>query len=372
MNPWAKFQSLLVYEIDGNSLVQWGLAAAVAAVVLVALVLLKVLLAGRIHALAQRLQSGWAPAVIQALASTRAWFLLVLAIHAGSLALVLPPKVAAVLASLTIIALLVQGAIWIQTLLNRLVQSEVRRRLDTDAASATTITSLGFLGQIVLWSVVLLLALQNLGINVTALVAGLGIGGVAVALAAQNVLADLFASLAMILDKPFVLGDTIAVGDDIGTVERIGIKTTRLRALSGEELIYGNADLLKNRIRNLKRMTERRVQFTIGVTYDTPPDQLAAIPPLLRTAVEAQPQTRFDRAHFKDFADAALNFEIVYFVLSPDFNLYMDIQQAINLAILRKFVELDIDLAYPTHTVHVRPAAGDVPSGGPASGSPGS
>ena len=165
------------------------------------------------------------------------------------------------------------------------------------------------------------------------------------ALAAQNVLGDLFASLSIVLDKPFVLGDVISVGTDTGTVEKIGLKTTRLRSLSGEQLIFANADLLKSRIRNLKRMYQRRVAFTVAVAYGTPREKLAAIPQMVREIVEALQSTRFDRCHLKELGDAALLFETVYFVLSPDYRLYMDIQQGINLAIYERFQNQQITLA---------------------------
>jgi small-conductance mechanosensitive channel len=213
------------------------------------------------------------------------------------------------------------------------------------------IGALGFIVQMGLWSAVVLLALDNLGVDITALVAGLGVGGVAVALAVQNILGDLFASLAIVLDKPFVLRDFIIVGDLLGTVEHIGLKTTRVRALSGEQLIFSNADLLSSRIRNFGRMFERRVVFQIGVTYQTPRGKLEAIPGIIRDAITAQDGTRFDRSHFAAYGDFSLNFESVYYVLSPDYNRYMDIQQAINLRIHERFEAEEIEFAYPTQTL---------------------
>ena len=202
-----------------------------------------------------------------------------------------------------------------------------------------------------------MLILNNLGFDVTALIAGLGIGGVAIALAAQNILGDLFASLAIVLDRPFVVGDFIVFGDYLGTVERVGIKTTRIRSLSGEELVCSNTDLLATRIRNYKRMAERRVVFSIGVTYDTTAEQLARLPGLLREIVEAQPAVRFDRAHFQKYGDFALIFEIVYWMLDPDFNRFMDTQQAINLAIYRQAQAEGIAFAFPTQTIHLERSA---------------
>ena len=204
-----------------------------------------------------------------------------------------------------------------------------------------------------MWSIVLLLALDNLSIDVTALVTGLGIGGIAVALAAQNILGDLFASLTIVLDKPFLLKDFLIVNEFLGTVEHIGLKTTRLRSLTGEELVFSNADLLNSRIRNYGRMFERRVVFSLGVVYQTPRDKLAKIPDIIRSAIEAQEKTRFDRAHFKDFGAYALNFEAVYYVLVPDYNVYMDTQQAINFYIHEQLEAEGIEFAYPSQTVYV-------------------
>jgi small-conductance mechanosensitive channel len=196
---------------------------------------------------------------------------------------------------------------------------------------------LGFAAKVVLWSVILLLALDNLGVDVTALVAGLGIGGVAVALALQNVLGDLLASLSIVFDKPFVIGDTITVDDLTGTVESIGLKTTRLRGASGEQLVLANGELLKSRIRNWQRMTERRVVLAFGVPHSTPAAAVERIPAMVRDLIEQQDLLRFDRAHFKGFGAAALDFEAVYWVLSPDHGAFMDRQQAVNLGLLRAF-----------------------------------
>jgi small-conductance mechanosensitive channel len=203
---------------------------------------------------------------------------------------------------------------------------------------------------------VLLLDLYNLGVNITALVAGLGVGGIAVALAVQTILGDLFASLSIVLDKPFVVGDFLVVDDMLGAVEYVGLKTTRIRSLSGEQLVFSNSDLLSSRIRNYGRMFERRVSFDVGVTYQTPRDKLIKIPVIIRDAVEGQDKTRFDRSHFKAYGDFALVFESVYYVLGPDYNEYMDIQQAINLHLHECFEQEGIEFAYPTQTVFVKQA----------------
>lgn len=226
-----------------------------------------------------------------------------------------------------------------------------------EGARATTRSLLSFIGRIVLWALVLLMILDNMGLNVTALVASMGIGGVAIALAVQNILGDLFASLSIAIDKPFVIGDFIIVDDLMGTVEHVGLKTTRIRSLSGEQIVFSNNDLLGSRIRNYKRMQERRVAFMLGLTYDTPPDELEAIPALIRNAIEDQDGLRFDRAHFKCIGPSSLDFEVVYYVEQPDILRYMDAQQAINLRLVREFSARGLEFAFPTQTLHLN---GDV------------
>jgi small-conductance mechanosensitive channel len=190
--------------------------------------------------------------------------------------------------------------------------------------------------------------------DISAFVASLGIGGIAVALALQNVLGDLFASLSILLDKPFVIGDFIVVGDMAGTVESVGLKTTRIRSLSGEQLIFSNSDLLGSRVRNFKRMEERRVAFEIGVVYGTSSEALREIPELVRKAVESQENARFDRSHFKGFGESSLDYESVYYMNVPDYAAYMDTQQAINLALYEEFEERGIEFAFPTRTIFVQ------------------
>ncbi len=229
------------------------------------------------------------------------------------------------------------------------------RYLSRNPAAVTTME----IGRIALhgfiWAALLLMFLDHAGFDVTALVAGLGIGGIAVALAVQNLLGDLLASVSIAMDKPFVVGDFLIVGTEKGTVENIGIKTTRLRSLSGEQIVVSNADLLASRIQNYGRMYERRTGVTIGVTYDTPRAKLELIPGMIKAAIEARgAQARFDRAHFARYGDFSLDFEYVYYVTSPDYAIYMDVQQAINLDIHKAFEDSGISFAFPTQTLYVR------------------
>jgi small-conductance mechanosensitive channel len=252
-----------------------------------------------------------------------------------------------------VVALAIQAALWANRAVSAWLDRYRADRLETDPGAVTTLQGMSYVVRLAIWSGALLLLLDNLGIDVTALVAGLGVGGIAIALAVQSVLGDLFASLSIALDKPFVNGDFVIVGDFLGTIERVGLKTTRVRSLSGEQIVFSNSDLLSSRIRNYKRMEERRVVFSLGVVYQTPPDALREIPPMIRAIIEGLEDTRFDRAHFKAFGDSAYLFEVVYYVLQPDYNLYMDIQQQINLAICEQFAERGIEIAYPTRTLFV-------------------
>jgi len=354
MNPFA---GLLPHvQVLGQPLHAWVEGGAIFLVTLLAVFFLRRLLLGRLkkgsrlttRTLRMPQMPGELDDLLLGLARQTRWTLLALpALYLGSEALTLPPGAERALRTAAVLALLLQMAIWVSAGIDAWVVGYRRRRLEIDAASATTVGALRFLGKLVLWAILLLLALDNLGINVTALVTGLGIGGVAVALALQNILGDVFASLSIVLDKPFVLGDPIGVGDAAGTVESIGLKTTRLRSPTGEQLIFGNGDLLKSRIRNFRRMESRTVTFAFTLAYGTSADELEAVPGLVRAIVEREPQVRFERAHLKGFGAAGFDFEVSYTVLSADFNLYMDRQQAIDLALLRALAERGIELARP-------------------------
>jgi len=210
---------------------------------------------------------------------------------------------------------------------------------------------------VLIWIIAILFFISNLGYNVATLLTGLGIGGIAIALATQNIIADLFNYFVLFFDRPFEIGDFIVVEDKSGTIESIGIKTTRVRALTGEQLVFSNTDLTNSRLHNFKRMKQRRVVFTIGVTYDTPKDKLVKIPQIIKEAVTGQPETQFDRSHFLSYGDFSLVFETVYLVLDDDFNKYMDINQAINLFLYEKFAKEGISFAYPTQSLIVRNSA---------------
>ncbi len=206
---------------------------------------------------------------------------------------------------------------------------------------------------IIIWLMGIVFLIDNLGYDITTLVAGLGIGGIAIALAAQAVLGDLFSYFVIFFDKPFEIGDFIIIGDKMGTVEYIGIKTTRIRALGGEQLIVSNTDLTNSRVQNYKRMETRRVVFSISVLYETPAEKLKKIPEIIKRIIDEQADLKFDRAHFSSFGNSSLNFEIVYLVSGSDYNLFMDKQQLINLAIFEEFENEKIEFAYPTQKIYI-------------------
>jgi len=343
--------SFLQREFLSNSLQTWIIAVALGLAAAAALRIGTRVGISRLTKVAERTATYWDDVIVEALGATKSLFLLIVAAFIATLVLTLPPTWETVVQRVAAVALILQGGLWAIAGLDGWLGNYRRQRMQDDPAAVTTVAAIGFVGKLLLWSLVLLLCLDNLGVDVTALVAGLGVGGIAVALAAQNILGDLFASMSIVLDKPFVIGDFIVVGDHAGSIENVGLKTTRIRSLTGEQLIFSNTDILGSRIRNYGRMRERRILFAIGVIYQTPKATLERIPAMLREAVEGSEQARFDRAHFKGFGASSLDFEIVYYVRVPDYNAYMDVQQAINLRIVERFEAEGIEFAYPTQTI---------------------
>jgi len=335
----------------GNPLRAWLLAAVTALIIYVGLRLLRLVLIRYMSRVAGRTTTYADDVIQEAVTRTKVFFIAFVSMYAGSRVLAMTPDVEKALEFFAIVVITVQVAIWGNAVISGIVEGETRKRLAVDPNSVTTLGALSFIGRLLLWVVLVLVALENLGVDVTALLTGLGIGGIAVALAVQNILGDLLASLSIVLDKPFEVGDFIVVDDKSGTVERVGLKTSRIRALSGEQLVFSNSDLLSARIQNFKRMYERRIVFSIGVTYATPRAQLKEIPGIIRAAIEAQEHTRFDRAHFARYDEFSLLFEAVYYVKRPDYGVYMDAQQAINLRIHEAFETAGIEFALPTRTV---------------------
>jgi small-conductance mechanosensitive channel len=353
----------LEWQFYHNSVQSWLIAGAVFAVIGTVLFVARTMLARRLAKVAERTATSADDAIVDLLRRTRYFFILTAAVAGGMLFLDLPPRAHSVGRVLGTIALILQIAIWGNGLISFWFRNYAEHKAESDISSRTTIAAFSFVARAVLFVMLALVALNRLGFDVTALITGLGVGGIAIALAVQNVLGDLFAALAIVLDKPFVVGDTITVDTFTGTVEHVGLKTTRLRSVNGEQLIFSNADLLKSRIRNFKRMEERRVLFVIGVTYDTPADTLARIPAMIREVIEAQQHVRFDRSHLTLYGDSALSFETVYFMTTAEYAVYADTHQAVLLSIFRRFATEKIEFAYPTRTVVLKPTPNDLPRG---------
>jgi len=348
--------TLAALPLFRNSVLDWIVATAIATGVLLALLLVRRLVRRYHQRMVATAQTELLEIPLQVLSRTTLLFLLVLTPFLGAQYLTKGPAAERILGSALTIALFWQAGVWAAEATAAWLDRKRRRSMATDRAAVGSIGIIGFILNVVIWALVLLLTLDNLGVDITALVAGLGIGGIAVALAVQNVLGDLFASLSITLDRPFVVGDFLAVGDFLGSVEYIGIKSTRLRSLSGEQIIMSNSDLLSSRVRNYGRMSERRVVFATRITYETSIDLIERVPVLIREIVESQQDTRFDRSHFAQHAPASLDFETVYYVLSADFNRYMDIQQAINLRLHRELDRLGVKFAYPTQRLLIAAA----------------
>ena len=353
MPTWQEIWST---EYFGNTVGAWTLALITFLVTFTVLPLVKGYIGAR--------QRRWTPAdrehlhdaielAVLLVDRTSRLFLWVVALYLGSRQLALPPRVERVFTIGIVVLFWFQVGLWGMAAARFLLDKRMRRSGAPDPHLAGSLELIMFVIAIAIWSTAALLALANLGVNVIPLLAGLGIGGVAIALAVQTVLSDVLASVSIALDKPFAIGDFLILDTFMGTVEHIGVKSTRLRSLWGEQIIMSNADILASRVRNYGRMYERRVVFQFGVTYDTPLEALRAIPAVVRRIIESQEKTRFDRCHFMSYADSSLQFETVYYVLAADYNVYADLQQAINLAIFEEFQKMGVEFAIPTRTLHI-------------------
>jgi small-conductance mechanosensitive channel len=293
---------------------------------------------------------GWRGLMRGVVDRTLQLFLVAIALDGATHAVAPPGPLMALVDRIFIIAMAVQGALWLKELVLGLVRRKAEVGGEDAVALGSAIGVISVLVNVVVWLLAAILILDNLGVNVTALVAGLGVGGIAIGLAAQGIFSDLFAALAILFDRPFRVGDTISYGTSVGTVEHIGLKTTRIRALSGEQLVMANTQLLNQQVANLRRIEERRVLITFGIIYQTPPDMLEALPGHVQALVEAVPNCRFDRCVFTGFGASSLDFELVFFVTVPELPAMLAARQAVGFAIVRRFAELGVEFAYPTQT----------------------
>jgi small-conductance mechanosensitive channel len=347
-------------EFLGNDFREWAIALATFLVTLTVLPIVKRFISARRARWAERESQTarvGAPAhhaigLTALLVERTSWlFLWAVAVYLGSRDLTFMPRVERFLTIGIVLLFWMQVGLWAMAAVRYAIDLRRKSSAGLDELLTSSIDVILFVAGLVIWAMVLLLALDNLGVEIKPLLAGLGIGGIAVALAVQTVLSDLLASLSIALDKPFGIGDFLTVGESQGTVEHIGVKSTRLRSLTGEQLIMGNTDILKSRVRNYGRMRERRAVFQFGVSYDTDPQALAAIPAEVRKIIESTPDTRFDRCHFLTYGESTLQFETVFYALKPDFNTYADAQQKINLAIFDRLRVMQVSLNPPLRNV---------------------
>lgn len=340
------------YIFLGNPIKDWAISLGIILGWIILSKFLRVIVLAKLKKIAGSTQSTIDDFIVQELERTIMPFLYVLGVYAGIQYLTISIKVEHVLQ----IAILVVAVFFIIRLITGIVRylfQNVLTKRQGQQAEIKQAKGILIIINAVIWVVGIIFLVDNLGYNITTIITGLGIGGIAIALAAQAILADLFSYLVIFFDKPFETGDFIIIGDKMGVVEYIGIKTTRLRAIGGEQLIIANTDLTNSRVQNYKRMERRRVVFSLGIVYETATQKLREIPDMIEKIIHAQPDTQFDRAHFSGFGDFSLNFEVVYFILSADYNLFMDRQQSIYLAIAEKFEQESIQFAYPTQTLFV-------------------
>ncbi|MBI2618061.1 mechanosensitive ion channel family protein [Candidatus Kaiserbacteria bacterium] len=339
------------YLFLGNSVEAYILALGIFIALFVVFRLLQWGILKRLESAVKRTKTDIDDTFVEVVKSLKPAFYYILAVYFALRSLVFPELLESIIDAVIIVVLAYQAV----TALHILLDYTLKRRAEKEGGETKkALRSLGVFLKWGLWAVAILTVLSNLGVNVTSLVAGLGIGGIAIALAVQNILSDLFSSFAIYFDKPFEVGDFIIVGEHSGTVEKIGIKTTRLRALQGEEIVISNKELTSARIQNLKKMKERRVTFTFGVVYGTSLKAFRKIPEFVREIFAGlAPSARIDRVHFKKLSESSLDFEVVYYVPTREYLEYMNLQEKLNLKLIERFREEKIEFAYPTQTLHL-------------------
>ncbi|MBW2982838.1 mechanosensitive ion channel family protein [Candidatus Woesearchaeota archaeon] len=348
------WQALLSASWQGNTVQEYAVAVGVFLAAWFVLRFFKYVVIQRLKALAKKTKTDVDDAIIEAKDSIGWPFYAILAVFIGLKFIDVHPALDKGMYYLLIVTI----TYYVARIAHRMIGffadkwDEKKGRKGTRQSPIVNLLK-GFV-QGLLWVLVILLILDNLGYNVSALLAGVGIGGIAIAFALQGILSDLFASVSIYFDKPFEVGDFLIIGGDMGTVKKIGIKSTRLQTLQGQELVVSNQELTSTRINNYKKLEKRRVAFKFGVTYDTPATKLKRIPGMVEKIVKDKGLAEFDRAHFKEFADSSLLFEVVYYLNSSDYKEYMDTQESINLDIVKAFNKAKVEMAFPTTTVYLK------------------
>jgi len=343
---------MLNFVIYGNTALFWLIALGIAIVSYILLKIFILLLTKRLQKMVTKTNTSIDDVILVFFKNTKTMFLFVLSIYLGSKFLEFPTNVIQTINVSMIIVLWIQVGIWSAGIFKFWFME--RNADQADGKEKTNLSIINTIANIFIWSIILILVLDSIpSIEITALIASLGIGGIAVGLAVQNILEDLFSSITIALDKPFIIDDFIKVGDFSGSVEHIGLKSTRLRSISGEQLIFSNSDLLNSRIQNYKRMDRRRVIIKIGVTYQTTPNQLKSIPEIIKKIVSSFETITFERANLTNFGDFSIDFDFSYYVESSDLQFHLDKQEQILIQIYERFTQENIDFAYPTQTVFV-------------------
>ncbi len=348
---------LIFSKFTQNQLViDYGVALFVFVATALALKIFQLIILQRLKRLAQKTKTDFDDVLIDIFEGIKPPFYLLAALYFGIQTVDLSDFVAKVIDIAFIVVVIVEVIRATEKIIEYLVKRFLQKSSPSEAEQKQVMSiakTIQVLVKIVLWLIGLTVALANMGVEVTSLVASLGIGGLAVALALQNILSDLFSSFSIYTDKPFQVGDFIVVGEHMGTVEQIGLKSTRIRSLSGEQLVISNRELTTARVQNFGRLQRRRVVFTFGVVYETPWEKLKEIPKMVEEIIKAVDEVEFDRCHFKEYGDFSLNFEVVFYVNSPDYVKYMDARQKINLDLFARFAKEGIEFAYPTQTVYL-------------------
>lgn len=338
----------------GNTLEHWTQSVALTLALWIAFWLGRKVMTLYLGRIAEQKHNAFYETLSQLIQRTKPFFLLTLSASVAIRPLTLPPAVDSFVDKALIVALVIQFGLWGGAFLHLWIEPYLTRSLGLKSSvQDSKIAAVSFLIRVVFFSLLIIWGLDNLGVNVSALVAGLGVGGVAVALATQNILGDLFSSLSITLDQPFQVGDYITVDTHTGMVEKIGLKTTRLRSVNGEQLIFSNTDMLSSRVQNWRRMKERRVVLRIGATYETPVAKLKRLPELMKKAVESAETTRFEYAHLAGLGASSIDFELIFWIQGPEKTLSMEQQEIVLLGIIDAFQKEGVDFAYPTQTIYM-------------------
>ncbi len=351
---WEKFTGFLKRPVGDNTIQDFLIVIGVFILSVLVLKIFKFILVAKFKKITAKTKMEIDDLLVKILDDLPWSFFVLLSLYIAVQFMTLPSVIAKIVYYMLVIVATYYAVRAAQRIVGYLADKIITQRKKTDQThSAAVILSLSKILQGSLWLVAGLLVLSNMGVQISALIAGLGVGGIAIAFALQSVLEDIFSSISIYFDRPFEIGDFVILGEHMGIIKHIGLKTTRIRTLQGEELVISNRELTSTRIRNYKKMKRRRIVFGFGVTYDTPLEKLKRIPGMVKEIVAGIELATLDRVHFKEFADFSLNFEVVYYMEVSDYVKYMDTQQEINFGLKEVFEKEQIEFAFPTQTLYV-------------------